>query len=131
MEKKIANPQGRLTQLIKLTTEEVKELVKPFIHDNPKYSYKSAMTLLESQYGNPFKLLACYRNETKRITKINGGHAAAFRKLLNFLIRCQSLQYSYNQNLLDTSDVICMILSKVPGFIQNRWNRHFHKIRKN
>ena len=68
VEKKIANPQGRLTRLIKLTTEEVKELVEPFIHDNPKYGYKSAMTLLESQYGNPFQLLACYRNEKKRMT---------------------------------------------------------------
>ena len=85
VEKKIANAQGRLTRLVKLTTEEVKELVKPFIHDNPKYGYESAMKLLESQYGNPFKLLACYRNETKRMAKIKGGHAAAFRRLLNFL----------------------------------------------
>ena len=36
-EKKIADPQGRLTRLIKLTTGEVRELVQPFIHDNLKY----------------------------------------------------------------------------------------------
>ena len=24
-----------------------------------------------------------------------------------------------------------MILSKIPGFLQDRWNRHVHKIRKN
>ena len=30
VEKKIADPQGRLTRLIKLTTGEVSELIKPF-----------------------------------------------------------------------------------------------------
>ena len=65
VEKKIDNPQGRLTRMIKLITGEVKELVKPFIHDNSKYDYENAMKLLERQYGNPFKLLACYRNEKK------------------------------------------------------------------
>ena len=89
------------------------------------------MKLLERQYGNPFKLLAYYRNEIKRMTKIKLGDESAFRRLFNFLIKCQSLQYSNNQNPLDTTDVIYMILSKIPGFLQDKWNRHVHKIRKN
>ena len=131
LEKEIADPQGRLTRLIKLTTGEVRELVKPFINDNPKYGYKNAMKLLERQYGNPFKLLTCYRNKVNQMTKIKPVDAAAFRRLFNFLIKCQSRQYSHDQILLDTPDVICMILLKVPGFLQDRWNRHVHKIRKN
>ena len=89
------------------------------------------MKLLERQYGNPFKLLAYYRNEIKWMTKIKLGDESAFRRLFNFLIKCQSLQYSNNQNPLDTPDVICMILLKIPGLLQDRWNRHIHKIRKN
>ena len=131
MEKEIADPQGRLTRLIKLTTGEVRELVKPFIHNNPKYDYENAMKLLERQYGNLFKLLTYYRNEIKRMTKIKPGDAATFRKLFNFLIKCQSLQYSNNQNPLDTPDVIYMILSKVSGFLQDGWNRDVDKTRKN
>ena len=49
VEKKFANPQRRLTQLIKVTTGEVRELVKPYIHDNRSYGYKNAMKLLERQ----------------------------------------------------------------------------------
>ena len=111
-----------------MTTGEVREL---FIHENPKYGYENAMKLLERQYGSPFKLLACYRNEIKQMTKIKSGDAAAFRRLFNVLIKCQSLQYSNSQYPLDTPDVICMILLKVPGSLQDRWNRHIHKIRKN
>ena len=65
------------------------------------------------------------------MTKIKPGDAAVFRRLFNFLIKCQSLQYSNNQNLLDTSDMICIIASKVPVFQQDRWNRYVQKIRKN
>ena len=79
VEKKIADLLGRLTWLINLPRGEVKELVKPFSHDNPKYGYKNGMKLLARQYGNPFKLLACYRNKIKQMTKIKPGDATAFK----------------------------------------------------
>ena len=79
----------------------------------------------------PSQVFTCYKNQIKRMTKIQPGDAFAFRRLLNFLIKYQSLQYSNNQNPLDTPDVICMILSKIPGFLQDRRNRYVHKIRKN
>ena len=87
------------------------------------------MKLLERQYWDSFKLLACYRNEIKWMTKIKPGDAYAFRRLFSFLMKCQSLQFSNNQNPLDTPDMICMILSKILGFLQDRSNRHVHKIR--
>ena len=85
------------------------------------------MKLLERQYGNPFKLLAYYRNEIKRMTKIKLGDESAFRRLFNFLIKCQSLQYSNNQNPLDTPDVICMILLKIQGFYKTGGTDTFTK----
>ena len=57
MEKEIAASQGRLTRFIKLTTGEVRELVQPFIHDNPKYCYENAMNLLEKQHENPIQVI--------------------------------------------------------------------------
>ena len=47
VEKKFASPQRRLTQLIKVTTGEIRELVKPYIHNNRTYGYKNAMKLVE------------------------------------------------------------------------------------
>ena len=87
------------------------------------------MRLLQKQYGNPHKVLASYRKEIKQMAKIKPGDAAAYRRLFNSLIKCQSLEYG-SQNPLDTPDVICMILVKIPGYLQDRWNRNVQKIRK-
>ena len=120
VEKRIKDPQGKLTRLINLTSGEAKELVKPFIHDRPECGFANDMRLLEKQYGYPHKLLASYRKGIKQMTKIKPGDAAAYRRLFNFLIKSQSLEYG-SQNPLDTPDVICMILAKIPGCLQDRW----------
>ena len=39
------------------------------------------------------------------------------------------LEYG-NQNSLETPDVICIILAKIPGYLQDKWNRNVQKIRK-
>ena len=93
VEKRIKDPQGKLTRLINLTSREAKELVKPFIHDRPECGFANAMRLLEKQYGNPHKLLASYRKEIKEMAKIKPGDAAAYIKLFKFVIDCQSLEY--------------------------------------
>ena len=129
VEKRIKNPQRKLTRLINLTSGEAKELVKPFIHDRPGSGLSNARRLLEKQSSNPHKLLVFYRKEIKQMTKTKPGDAGAYRRLFNFLIKLRSLKYGY-QNSLDTPDVICMVLTKIPGYLQNRWNRNVQKIRK-
>ena len=130
VEKKIDDPQGRLTRLIKYTSGEAQEMVKHFIHDRPDRGYQNAITLLEKNYGNPYKILASYRNEIKRMPKIRTGDASAYRKMFNFLIKCKSLSYDEGYNPLDTPDVICMVLAKLPIYLQDRWNRDAMKIRR-
>ena len=115
--------------MINLASGETKELVKPLIYDRPEYGFSNAMRLLEKQYSNPHKLLASYRKEIKQMTKIKPANTAAYRRLFNFLIKCQTLEYG-SQNPLDTPDIICMILAKIPGYLQDRWNRNVQNIRK-
>ena len=87
------------------------------------------MRFLEKQYSNPHKLLVSYGKEIKHMTKIKPDDAAAYERIFNFLIKCSSLEYG-NQNPLETSDVICMILAKIPGYLQDSWNNNVQKIRK-
>ena len=55
VEKRIKDPQGKLTWLKILTSGKAKELVKPFIHDRPECGFANTMRLLEKQYSNSEK----------------------------------------------------------------------------
>ena len=53
VEKRIKDPQGKLTRLINLTSGEAKELVKPFIHDRPECGFTKARDLWRSNMKIP------------------------------------------------------------------------------
>ena len=51
------------------------------------------------------------------------GDAAGFRKYYSFLLKCQSIIGGNKWNALDSPDSICMLLTKLPGQLRDRWNR--------
>ena len=51
--------------------------------------------------------------EMKHMPPIKPWDILVFRELFNFLIKCQSLSKSSQNNTLDTPEMICMILSQV------------------
>ena len=130
VEKKIDDPRGRLTRLIKYTRGEPRELVKHFINDRADCGYKNATALLQKQYGNRHTLLSSYRKEIKLMQPLKPGDAAAFRRLFNFLIKCQAMGVGSKHNPLDTPEIICMILAKLPLHLQDRWNRNTLLLRR-
>ena len=81
VEKKIDDPQGRLTRLIRYTCGEARELVKNVIHDRPNVGYTNAMNFLEKLYGDPQRLLTSSRKGIKQMSKIKPRDALAFRRL--------------------------------------------------
>ena len=90
VEKKIENPRGRLTRLIKYTAGEAKDLIKHCIQQPSAEGYDNAMELLESRYGDPLKILASYQREIKKWPSIRAGDATAFRQFHNFILKCES-----------------------------------------
>ena len=91
--------------------------------------FKNAKYLLEKVYGNPHKILVSYRREIKQWPQIKFGDAKGFRKFHNFLFKCRSVSASQRWNALDTPDMLCIMVSKLPGGIMERWNRSVIKIR--
>ena len=61
---------------------------------------------------------------------LKSGDATAFRKLFNFLIKCQTVRVGSKLNPLDTPEVICMILAKLQLHLQDRWNRNTPLLRR-
>ena len=123
VEKKVDDARGRLTRLIKYTDGEPKEMIKHCIQQPANIGYKNARSLLEQKYGNPHSIIAAYRKEIKAWPQLIPADGAAFQKLHNFLIKCESATYGQTWNTLDTPGMICLVLSKLPGHTRERWNR--------
>ena len=82
VEKKIDDPRGRLTSVIKRTRVEPQKLVKHSINDRADF-YKNAIALLQKQYGNRHTLLSSYRKEIKLMQPLKPEDAAGFWRLFN------------------------------------------------
>ena len=91
VESKIDDPWGCLARLIKCTKGEVKELIKHFIQHPPELGYQNALTLLEKQYGDPFKIMSSYNKEIKLRPEVRDGDAAGYKNYYNFLLKCQTI----------------------------------------
>ena len=61
---------------------------------------------------------------------LKSGDATAFRKLFNFLIKCQTIEVDGHYNPLDTTEIICTVLSKLPLHLQDRWSRNTLRLRR-
>ena len=121
VKKKIEDPMGKLTRLMG-ATGKAQESVKHFICDKREQGYRNAVELLRDS----MEILIGFwlHIEWKsNMSPIKPGDISAFRKLFNFLIKCQSLSRSSWNNPLDAPEIIFIILSKFPVHLQDRWNR--------
>ena len=76
-------------------------------------------------------LLSSYRREVRQMVPLKAGDATAFKILFNFLIKCQTIEADGHYNPLDTPEIICMVLSKLPVHLQDRWNRNTLQLQRN
>ena len=53
VEKRVGNPRGKLTRLIKYNKGYAKEIIKHCVQQPPVHGFKNAKALLKRTYGNP------------------------------------------------------------------------------
>ena len=64
-----------------------------------------------------------HRKEIQTWPQVKNGDADSFQKFYNFLVKCENITQSSQWNPLDTTDVICMLLAKLPGNLRDKWVR--------
>ena len=102
VEKKIDDPWGRLTRLIKYTYGQPKEMIKHCIQQPAAVGYENAGSLFEEKYGNPHQILVVYCKEIKSSEQLTPADGTAYIKFYNFLLKCGSATLGQNWNVLDT-----------------------------
>ena len=74
-------------------------------------------------------VLASYRKEVRNWPKFADGKE--FRVFYNFLVKCDGVTREHCLNAINTPDILCMLVSKLPNGLIDRWNRTAFNIRKN
>ena len=105
-------------------------MIKHCVQQPAAVGYDNAKKLLEQKYRNPYSIMSMYRKEIKGWPQLNNGNGGSFQKFYNFLVKCKSITKSRECNPLDTPDVICMLLSKLPGKIRDQWVRAVMDVRR-
>jgi hypothetical protein len=75
-------------------------------------------------------ILAAYKKKAKSWPTLKYGDGRAFRRLLNFLIKCESIYHSEYWNALDTPEMLCTLVAELPGGLIDSWNRKALGIRR-
>ena len=78
---------------------------------------------LDQKCGNPYNIMGINRKEIKAWPQIRNGDRESDQKFNNFLLKCGSITQAREWNMLDTPDVIYMLLWKLPDSIRNKWVR--------
>ena len=122
VEKKISDPHGRLVCLLKFTEGEPKETIKHCTKQPTKRRYTRAKILLE-QHGNPHKILAAYFCEIKGWPLLKPSDPSGYKRFYNFLLKYESIMALEHWNSVDTPEILCVLVSKLPANTRDRWNR--------
>ena len=116
--------------MIRYTKEDPKDMIQHCVQQPPSVGYKNAKKILDHKYGNPFNIMGVYRNEIKSWPQITNGDGESYQKFYSFLLQCESITQAREWNLLDTPDVICMLLLKLPHVIRDKWVKVVMNVRR-
>ena len=90
-------------------------MVKNCTQLSPNEGYETTRHMMHKLYGDPHRVIKAYRKEIKKWPQIKPGDAEAYRKFPNVLLKCESITQIQTWNVLDTPEIMCMLLSKFAG----------------
>ena len=95
-------------------------MIKHCVQEPSIRGYQHAKKILVEKYGNLYHIMVEYRKEIKAWPIMRRGDAEGYQRLCNILQKLESITQSAQWNQLDTPDVICMLLAKLPGHTKDK-----------
>ena len=129
VEENIPDQRGRLSILVKYTKGDVKELVKSCVYLADDVCYTRAKELLDRKFGSPFKIAADYRKQLMAWPKVKASDAASLNQFEIFLLKYQSSMARVGRASDNMPELLQLLQSKLPIYLQDRWNRTAYKVR--
>ncbi|XP_064642266.1 uncharacterized protein LOC135496725 [Lineus longissimus] len=116
--------QERIHFLKRYLGGPAKEAVGGYFLLKSEQAYEKAKKTLEERFGNAFTVTEHFRKKLDDWPKINGRDSEALRKFSDFLCQCEVAMIDIKElSVLNDVREIKRLLSKLPEWIVNRWNR--------
>ena len=61
---------------------------------------------------------------------VKPGDASGFRKFYSFVLKCETFSKSIAWNALETPEMLCILVSKLPHSLRDKWNRKVQMVRR-
>ena len=94
-------------------------------------AYPRSMERLESRFGNPVAISHEFYNRLSNWIRLGPSDNKGLREFSDFLQQCCVAKVVYTSlNILDSEKENCMLCTKLPDWLANRWIRHAAKFRQ-
>ena len=120
VERRASDPRSRLVRLLKYLSDEPKDLIQSCIYLPPSTCYVEAKRLLVEQYADSYHILNEYKRQLRSRQKIKTNDSLETKQFYTFIMKFKTtMQASKHQN---NQEIIQLLHSKLPTYIQDRWN---------
>ena len=115
----------RLYYLDQHLTGEPKQLISGCMYMNPNDGYHEARQLLQTEYGDPFKVSVAYVNNVLSWPNIKADDGHALKDFSILLKRCLlAMDRISNMSELNNLSNMQAIVLKLPFYLQNKWREY-------
>ena len=114
--------EEKLTRLINYTTGDATEMTKNCIQVPDKIGFDIAKRFLIKRYSDPYRIITTERMETKDQPQMKANDTDTYQKFQNFLVKLENIGHLQSWNLLDTPDIVCMLLLKLNDRVKSSKN---------
>ena len=94
-------------------------------------AYTCALEVLEERYGNSFVISQAFRNKLDSWENVKSRDSVALRSFSDFMKQCLVASQEFGGlDILDDVQYIRRLISKLPEWLVNRWNREVASTKK-
>ena len=127
IESKTDEPGELLYYLEQFTRDKPNQLVKGCLHLG-EAGFAEAKRLLEARYGDSVGLVDSYVERVRGWPKVAAGDVESLDRLLLFVTEVMNAMASVKLGEFDHPSNLRLVVSKLPGYLQDRWLREADRL---
>ena len=119
---KVTSSADKLYFLHQHLLGDAKDMVEGCLHMYPDEGYTEARRLLDSEYGDPYKISIMYVKSLQEWPIIQQDDNVGLKRLSLFLLKCNAAMKCMSYlSVLNHPPNMLSVVSKLPPYLQNKW----------